>query len=287
MRTRYIAGATGLALVALLAGCTPPEAAPAPPAQSADAGLREVSSIAVVGDSMSVGMAACGTRDACPAASWALGTDADVSSIRERLTAAEGGAEITSLSLARPGAVVADRITAVEKAEGESADLVLVAVGTNNVCTSSMDKITPVDEFEQTYGELLATIRAGVPDAPIVAISLPDISQLWAAGRGDSSIVSLWNQSPSCRTLLGDADSDAAADEARRASVMETWAGYNTAIAEACAAVEDCTSDDGAVSRISFSLDDISTADHFHPSASGQAKVAEAAWPAVQRALGG
>lgn len=287
MRTRYIAGATGLALVALLAGCTPPEAAPAPPAESADPGLRAVSSIAVVGDSMSVGMAACGTRDACPAASWALGTDADVSSIRERLTAAEGGAEIASLSLARPGAVVADRITAVEKAEGESADLVLVAIGTNNVCTSSMDKITPVDEFEQTYGELLATIRAGVPDAPIVATSLPDISQLWAAGRGDSSIVSLWNQSPSCRTLLGDADSDAAADEARRASVMETWAGYNTAIAEACAAVEDCTSDDGAVSRISFSLDDISTADHFHPSASGQAKVAEAAWPAVQRALGG
>lgn len=287
MRTRYIAGATGLALVALLAGCTPPAAAPAPSTESANPDMRAVSSIAVVGDSMSVGMAACGTRDACPAASWALGTDADVSSIRERLAAAEGGAEIASLSLARPGAVVSDRITAVEKAKGKSADLVLVAVGTNDVCTSSMDKITPVDEFAQTYGELLATIRAGVPEAPIVATSLPDISQLWAAGRDDSSIVSLWNQSPSCRTLLGDADSDAAADEARRASVMETWAGYNTAIADACAAVSACTSDDGAISRISFSLDDISAADHFHPSASGQAKVAEAAWPAVQRALGG
>lgn len=287
MKTRYAAGATGLALIALLAGCTPPAAAPAPSSESANPDMRTVSSIAVVGDSMSVGMAACGTRDECPAASWALGTDADVSSIRERLAAAEGGAEIASLSLARPGAVVSDRITAVEKAKGKSADLVLVAVGTNDVCTSSMDKITPVDEFAQTYGELLATIRAGVPEAPIVATSLPDISQLWAAGRDDSSIVSLWNQSPSCRTLLGDADSDAAADEARRASVMETWAGYNTAIADACAAVSDCTSDDGAISRISFSLDDISTADHFHPSASGQAKVAEAAWPAVQRALGG
>ncbi|MDQ1136199.1 lysophospholipase L1-like esterase [Microbacterium sp. SORGH_AS 1204] len=287
MRTTNAAGATGLALIVLLAGCTSPEAPPTPQAEATAPSIRAVSSIAVVGDSMSVGMAACGTRDACPAASWALGTDADVSSIRERVSAASGGTEITPLSLARPGAAVADRITAVEKAKGESADLVLVAVGTNDVCTSSMDEITPVDAFGESYGELLETIRAGVPGAPIVATSLPDISQLWAAGRDDSSIVSLWNQSPSCRTLLGDADSDAASDEARRASVMETWAGYNTAIAAACAAVTDCTTDDGAISRITFSLDDISTADHFHPSASGQAKVAEAAWPAVQRALGG
>jgi lysophospholipase L1-like esterase len=150
-----------------------------------------------------------------------------------------------------------------------------------------MDKITPVDEFGKTYGELLATIRAGVPDAPIVALSLPDISQLWEAGRSDPKIVGLWNQSPSCRTLLGDADSDAAADEERRASVMQTLAGYNASIVDACAAVAECTTDDGAVNQITFSLDDISSADHFHPSASGQAKVAAAAWPAVQKALGG
>ncbi|WP_183420369.1 SGNH/GDSL hydrolase family protein [Microbacterium proteolyticum] len=283
MKARFSAIVTGLALVALLAGCTAPTAAPAPPTETADSDLREVSSIAVVGDSMSVGMAACGSRDACPEASWALGTDPAVSSIRERL----GGDSIAPLSLARPGAVVADRITAVEKAQGESADLVLVAVGTNDVCTSSMDKITPVDEFGQTYSELLATIRAGVPDAPIVAVSLPDISQLWEAGRSDPKIVGLWNQSPSCRTLLGDADSDAAADEERRASVMQTLAGYNASIIEACAAVTECTTDDGAVNQITFSLDDISSADHFHPSASGQAKVAAAAWPAVQKALGG
>lgn len=283
MKAKLSAIVTGLALVALLAGCTPPTAAPAPPTETADGDLREVSSIAVVGDSMSVGMAACDSRDECPEASWALGTDSAVSSIRERL----GGDSITPLLLARPGAVVADRITAVEKAQGKSADLVLVAVGTNNVCTSSMDKITPVDEFGTTYGELLATIRAGVPDAPIVALSLPDISQLWEAGRSDPKIVGLWNQSPSCRTLLGDADSDAAADEDRRASVMETLAGYNASIIEACAAVTDCTTDDGAVNQITFSLDDISSADHFHPSKSGQAKVAAAAWPAVQKALGG
>lgn len=287
MRTRPPAFLSALALVLVLAGCTAPEAAPPAPTETSAGELRTVSSIAVVGDSMSVGMSACGTRDACPAASWALGTDSAVSSIRERLVSAEGGAEIEPLSLARPGAVVADRVTAVEKAKGKAADLVLVAVGTNNVCTSSMDKVTPVDEFGQTYRELLETIRAGVPDAPIVATSLPDIRQLWEAGRSDSTIVRLWNESPSCRTLLGDADSDAAADEARRDSVMETWAGYNAAIIEACAGVSACTTDDGAISRISFSLDDISTADHFHPSASGQAKVAEAAWPAVQKALGG
>lgn len=283
MKTKISAVALGLALVAVLAGCTPPEAAPSTPTETPDAQMRAVSSIAVVGDSMSVGMAACGSRDECPEASWALGTDPAVSSIRERL----GGDSITPLLLARPGAAVADRITAVEKAQGKSADLVLVAVGTNNVCTSSMDKITPVDEFGTTYRELLATIRAGVPDAPIVALSLPDISQLWEAGRNDPKIVGLWNQSPSCRTLLGDADSDATADEDRRASVMQTLAGYNASIIDACAAVTECTTDDGAVNQITFSLDDISSADHFHPSASGQAKVAAAAWPAVQRALGG
>lgn len=286
-KTKISAIAMGLALVAVLAGCTPPEAAPATPTETPDSQMRTVASIAVVGDSMSVGMAACGSRDACPEASWALGTDPSVSSIRERVSAATGGAEIAPLSLARPGAVVADRITAVEKARGDSADLVLVAIGTNNVCTSSMDKITPVDEFGQTYAELLSTIRAGVPDAPIVAVSLPDITQLWEAGRGDSTIVRLWNQSPSCRTLLGDADSDAAADVQRRASVAETLAGYNAAIIDACAEVSGCTTDEGAVARMTFTLDDISSADHFHPSASGQAKVAAAAWPAVQKALGG
>ncbi len=285
-RSALRGGALGVVLLAVLTGCTPPAAPPqTPPPSEAAADLRPVSSVAVVGDSISVGMSACGSRDACPSASWALGTDPAVDSILQRLGVATDSGDIEALSLARPGARVEDRIAAVQKARGETADLVLVQVGSNDVCASDVSEITSVEEFGASYRALLETIRTGVPDAPIVAYSVPDLLQLWEVGRGDPQTVRLWNQSPSCRTLLGDADSDAAADVERRDAVTETLSGYNAAIADACAAVTGCVSDDGAVSQLGFSPDDISDVDRFHPSLAGQAMLAAAAWPAVEKAL--
>lgn len=285
-RKSPFAAALGLAVIAVLTACSPPAAPEQTPTPTEAAGdLRPVSSVAVVGDSISVGMSACGSREACPPASWALGSDTAVDSILQRLEAATDSESITPLSLARPGARVADRVDAVQNARGESVDLVLVQVGSNDVCASDVSQITPVDEFGESYRELLETIRAGAPETPIVAYSVPDLLQLWEGGRDDPATVRLWNQSPSCTTLLGDADSNAAADVQRRDAVGETLTGYNAAIADACAAVTGCVSDDGAVSQVSFSPDDISEVDRFHPSLAGQAALAAAAWPAVQKAL--
>ncbi|MDQ1084630.1 MULTISPECIES: SGNH/GDSL hydrolase family protein [Microbacterium] len=280
-----ITGALGGGLILLLTACTSAAPTESPAPSEAVGDLRPVTSVAVVGDSISVGMSACGTRDACPSASWAFGDDTAVDSIVQRIAAATGTDEITPLSLARPGARVADRVDAVQNARGQTADLVLVEVGSNDVCASDVSQITPVGEFGASYRELLETIRAGVPEAPIVAYSIPDLLQLWEGGRSDPATVRLWNQSPSCSTLLGDADSDAAADVQRREDVVDTLAGYNAAIVEACAAVTGCVSDDGAVSQVAFSPDDISEVDRFHPSLAGQAALAAAAWPAAQKAL--
>ncbi|GAA1998035.1 SGNH/GDSL hydrolase family protein [Microbacterium ulmi] len=277
-----------LATVLAVAGCAPqPADAGSPPSAEPSASASFVpGSLVVIGDSMSLGVASCGAPEPCLDASWAVGTDPSVDSISQRLTSRTGTAPATA-AIAQLGAGVSFADAAVDSLSQKEADLVLVLLGANDACTSSMDAVTSADDFAAGYAALLTGVRQAAPEARIVAFSVPDLLRLWELGRDDPAIAKAWGASPSCRSLLGNADSDAAADVARRAEIGALLDAYDDAIARACAATAGCTFDDGAVHGVVFQDDDVSEVDHFHASRAGQATLAAAAWPAVEQALGG
>lgn len=281
--------AGGLLLVAAamacaLSGCAPSQEITDSSAAASPTGALKERTIAVVGDSISLGVNACGHSGACEAASWAIGTDESVDSIAARWKEETGVAPGT-VSAAAIGAASSDAARAVAALEGSSADVVLVLLGANDACTPSLQEVTPVARFATRYGQLLSGIRDALPDARIVAYSLPNLLNLWKIGRDDPEAVRMWSRSPSCTSLLGNAQSDAEADVDRRAAIEATLSAYDTAIVDACAAVAGCVSDGGAVAATEFTAGDISPIDHFHPSTAGQAALAEAAWPAARDAL--
>ena len=68
------------------------------------------------------------------------------------------------------------------------------------------------------------------------------------------------------------------ADDASRAALQQANLDYNAALKASCEAYSNCTYTNSTYSNVQFQLDDLSTVDRFHPSASGQAKLAAAMW---------
>ncbi|WP_396667304.1 GDSL-type esterase/lipase family protein [Microbacterium sp. R86528] len=285
---RTLVGAMTGFMILVLSACSTPEPTPtAEPVvtETVETPKAEVAdSLAVIGDSMSLAVAACDTAKACVEASWAVGTDPEVNSIAERLSAVTGKQPQTT-AVARIGAGVAYAEQAVLSIRATKADIVLVLLGANDACAASTDDVTTPEEFDASYSELLSGVHNELPDAELVAYSVPDLLWLWQLGRDDPETVSLWGQSPSCRSLLADADSDEPEDVERRDAIDAVIDEYNASIQEACSLIEQCTFDDYAVHNVEFTAEDVSPLDHFHASLSGQATLAEAAWPAAEVAL--
>jgi len=271
------------ALVSATAACSATEERTTPAPSPSASAPPQVGSIAVIGDSLSLGVAACGAADACTEASWAIGTDPAVASIASRVAELTGSVPRTE-ALARPGAQIADAEAALPTLADSDADLVLVLIGANDACTASADTVTAPADFADAYARLLAGVSTALPEARIVALSLPDLLQLWRLGSTDPATVQAWDRSPSCRSLLQNAASQAEADVDRRAAIDDLVTAYDDAIAAACAATPTCTFDRGAVHAVRFDSDDVSSVDRFHPSVQGQAKLAAAAWSAVAAA---
>lgn len=266
--------------------CAPGSADPVPMAPTGSAVEGAPGPIAVIGDSMALGVNSCSDVGECPAASWALGDDPTVASVSARLAEREGASR-SHVWAAKNGGTVADAIRLADKAVAERAGIVLILVGANNVCRPDTAAVTPVADFGAQYTTLIDTVRAGLPDAQIVALSIPDVMRMWELGRDDPAATARWNASSSCRSLLAEPASDAAVDVDRRAGIDETVRGYNAAIAEACEADARCVHDAGAIHALDFTATDISSIDYFHASASGQARVAQVAWETLAQTFDG
>ena len=281
MRTARSAliGLVGVVLTLGLTACggePEPAATTAEPTPTAEA--LPAGPIAVLGDSMSLGVNACESVGPCPEVSWALGDNPAVSSVSAQLAEAEG-TEREHIWGARDGGTVTNAAAAVDKVVAADSGIVLILVGANDVCRPTVGDVTPPETFAATYTQMLTDLREGLPEARIVTLSIPDLLQLWDIGRGDARIAELWNESPSCRSILGDAQSDAPEDMERRDAMSAVIDEYNAAISSACAATTGCVYDAGAMHETEFTAEDISALDRFHPSASGQQKIAAVAWP--------
>jgi lysophospholipase L1-like esterase len=238
----------------------------------------------------------------CPKNSWATGTNPAVDSVRERLDAAFPGS-ITAYNDAVSGARAVNLLSQAQVAASQDPDFVLIEIGANDACASTP---TPTATFSGQVREALETLVAGNKSVYVQLMSIPDINQLRTifTEPPDPNALLRWELFHVCQGLLANPLSTEPADEARREAFREQVVAYNAALAEICGEFKRCIWDNEAVFDSEFTTADVatvqdtegldippfnlipifgpgfanSTADYFHPSISGQAKLAEAAW---------
>jgi len=238
----------------------------------------------------------------CPKNSWATGTNPAVDSVRERL-AAVSPQPLTAYNDAVSGARAVNLLSQAQVAAGQDPDFVLVEIGANDACASTP---TPTATFQEQVRSAFEVLVSGNRDVYIQLMSIPDINQLRTifTEPPDPNALTRWQLFSVCQGLLANPLSTAPADESRRAAFREQVIAYNNALEEVCAGFKRCLWDGEAVFGSRFTSADVanvtnteglnippfnllpvfgpgfanSTADYFHPSISGQAKLAEAAW---------
>jgi len=238
----------------------------------------------------------------CPKNSWATGTNPTVDSFRERLDAISPQ-PLTAYNDAFSGAKAVNLPSQAQVAAGQNPDFVLIEIGANDACASPA---TSTSTFQAQVREALETLVAGNKNVYIQLMSIPDINNLQTIFTEplDPNALLRWEKFSVCQGLLANPLSTEPADEARREAFRDQVMAYNVALADVCAEFKRCIWDEEAVFGSTFTTADVanvtnteglnvfpfnalpifgsgfpnSTADYFHPSISGQAKLAEAAW---------
>jgi lysophospholipase L1-like esterase len=266
---------TAGALAALLTAVVAPA-----PAAAADPGPPP-SSMASLGDSITRGFNACGWFVDCTSRSFSTGSTASVNSHYLRILAVNPAINGRNFNDARSGAKASDMAGQAQTAVGQGVGYVTMLIGANDACTSSEATMTAITTFRTQIDSALNTLRAGLPNAKVFVISIPDIKRLWEVGRVSGSARFAWSLFGICQSMLANPTSTAAADVARRDRVRQRVVDFNAQLAQACAAYgPNCAFDNNAVFNFPFVLSQVSTWDYFHPNTSGQTVLASVSYPA-------
>jgi lysophospholipase L1-like esterase len=270
-RTRSVAVVVAGVLTALIAAPAPAAAAASPPP----------SSMASMGDSITRGFNACGFYVDCPSRSFSTGTDGAVNSHYLRIRAVNAAINGHNLNDAKSGAKAADMLGQAQTAVSQGVEYVTMLIGANDACTSSEPSMTAVTTYRSQIDAALNTLKAGLPSAHVLVVSVPDIKRLWEVGHVSGSARFTWSLFGICQSMLANPTSTAAADVARRDRVRQRVIDFNTQLAQACAAYGgNCAFDNNAVFTYPFVLSQVSTWDYFHPNTSGQAVLASVTYAA-------
>ena len=268
-----------LAGLLLLSGCSAaPQPAPVPAAVStpAPSPTRPVYTLAALGDSYTQGFASCGRPGDCPTSSWATGAEPRVDSLLQRLARARGArpdGHNLSVSGARVGALARQAL----RASATQADLVVVLVGVNDVCTGDADAMTRPEVFARELERAFGQLDRGLPDTPVLVLSVPDLGRMADLGRDVPAARAVWDRHLICQPVFGPAGDRTRTDGRRRA--------FDAVLERVCTRRARCTWDGGAVGAHRFGPEFLS-ADWFHPSAEGQRTLADLAEAALQRSPG-
>jgi lysophospholipase L1-like esterase len=231
-----------------------------------------------LGDSISRGYDASGCCFDQPQNVWSTGTSASVNSVYSRLLAVHPAVSGNNFNDAVSGAVMGDLTGQVQNAIPRNPDMVFILLGANDICKQDEPSMTPVATFQSQFQAAMDALTAGLPDARIAVISIPDIYNLWSILHDDASARNAWQSFGICQALLANPTSTAAADVQRRANVRQRNIDDNTVLHDVCAQYAHCRFDNYLGFNTTFVPSDVSSFDYFHPSVAGQAKIAELAW---------
>ena len=265
----------------VLAGCV--LALMIPSAALADvAHVGYPSSIASTGDSITRAFNTCAFPFIdCPQNSWSTGTSSTVNSHYRRILAANPLISGHNFNDARTGARMNGLNAQVTSAVAQRAEYVTILMGANDVCTSSVETMTPTATLESQLQGALQTLSVGLPNTRIFVVSIPNVYHLWEILHTNFYAVVTWTLGDICQSLLAHPTSTAPADVARRQQVYDRNVADNLALSRACARFIHCRYDGNAAFNLQFVRADVSTRDYFHPAVAGQAKAAAATWAAA------
>ncbi len=282
MRGR-LAGSIGLVVAALVAlACqggtgtaTVPGSAGSPPVPAKDL----PSSMVALGDSITAGFGTCLTLTACPRNSWATGDGTLVNSHYKRILAGNPAIRGHALNDSSAGATIDDLPGQASVAVGQRPEYVAILIGANDACRTRIGDMTGTSEFEAQTNAALNTLRAGLPTARVLVVSIPDVYRVWELAHNNRAARDVWALGV-CPSLLANPTSTAPADVARRQQFRDRIDAYDAILAKACQSYGPrCRYDGGAAHGTAFTMDDLSAVDFFHPSAIGESKLASVTWP--------
>jgi lysophospholipase L1-like esterase len=250
-----------------------------PPTPAANGRTDLPSSMVALGDSVTAGYGACLALTACPRNSWATGDGTLVNSHYKRIAAGNPAMKGNAHNLSAAGATIDDLPSQAAAAVGLRPDYVTVLVGANDACRSRVGDMTGTGQFQAQLAAALATLRAGLPKARVLVVSIPDVYRVWEIAHTNRAAQQVWALGV-CPTLLQNATSTAPADAARRAQFRDRIDAYDSILASACRDYgPKCRTDNGAVHAASFGVDKLSSVDFFHPNAAGQTQLAQVSYP--------
>ena len=265
---RKVARILLLSLLSLfvLAGLQPATAAPYP------------KSMAALGDSITQATNACCSIGDHPAQSWSTGNSRfdRTTSHYERLLHVVPGIRGKTYNNSTSGAKAADLPGQAEEAVNQKAEYVTILMGANDLCTPTVDTMTPVETFRTHVNRALATLDRMRPRPRIFVSSIPNIHHLWSILHTKPTATEVWSAARICQSMLA-----ASNTPEQRKQVVQRELAFNAVLAETCAQYKSCRSDRGAVYDYRFRASDVSDLDYFHPSIKGQAKLAEITWRAA------
>jgi PKD repeat protein len=267
-----------LVAATLLLGLVPTAAAATPPLPA---------SIAAVGDSITQAASSGGSLGTdYPQNSWSTGTNATVNSHYLRLLALNSAISGRNYNRSVSGAKMADLNGQMQNVVALQPDYLTVLIGGNDLCSNTAGEMTSVTSFRSQFASAMATLAAGSPNTNVYVSSIPNVYHLWELFKGNFWARFIWSVGNVCQSLLANPTSTNAADVARRASVAQRNVDFNTQLAEICAASTHCRWDGNAAYNAVFTTTD-AAGDYFHPSISGQAKLAAVSWGASYWPNGG
>jgi hypothetical protein len=150
--------------------------------------------------------------------------------------------------------------------------------------------MTPVATYKAQFQKALDILKAGLPNAKVAVASNANVYRVWQMLHHNPYAVWRWNEgyppdfSGICQTMLKNATSHAAADEARRQTVLQRLRDYNTAAKGVCATWSRCRYDNDTLHNYPFPTSMLSTTDYFHPNIQGQATTSSEGWKVVTAA---
>jgi lysophospholipase L1-like esterase len=233
-------------------------------------------SIASIGDSITRATDVCCWYGDHPAQSWSTGGGSfdGISSHYERIRAGQPGISGHNHNDARAGAKMRDGVGQAQTAVGQGARYVTVLMGGNDVCTDSISTMTSVSDFRAQFTATMNALAVGLPPGSHVFVSsIPNVYQLWVLFHNDPTAQLVWSLAGICQSLLSPFNT-----EQDRQAVLTRVQELNQVLTEVCGHYVLCRFDDLAVFNYRFTSGQITRLDYFHPSLSGQAKLASITW---------
>jgi lysophospholipase L1-like esterase len=215
-----------------------------------------------------------------PSASWSTGTSSGVNSHYLRLLRLNPHIQGRNYNDAAGGAKMGNLAGQMQKAVAQRVQYVTVLMGGNDLCTPSVGTMTSVATFRSQFTTAMNTLTSGLPSVRVLVVSIPNAYRLWQLLKDNFFARTVWATFGVCQSLLANPLSTATADVARRETVRQRNQAYNNVLRDTCAVYIQCRFDGYAAFNTVFTASDITGRDYFHPSTSGQAKLASVTWAA-------